>query len=868
MTSAAERIEALRARNPKAVELRDGGLARGRVDPELLRHARLELGADAAAEADLWWSDLVARRTPTGSCSTPHVAESCAPGSSAIPSARGGVGAGQRSARRRAPRDPSGRARQLAVDRRRDRTPRPRSRSSWSPARTRGWRRRRRRACAGSSARWGGFRQVAAESSAATAIRAAAATHAGREPQLDALPAGRVENWFPWLLAKLPLAPLRVALVDGGIEFEADAGEPFPAPDTDPVTLALAWHDGGPQRRQVSVRRGERTAVALNADEVELTTLAGRRFTVRRRRQPRRRARLLRGARGAPAGGRAGADGRGDPAARVGRWGWGEIGGPPGAGKTTALCAALDALEADGAVVLQHFFGRGPAWWDQRETVRRSLVAQLRAAIPDLPDPVTEGRQVAVRGSTTFIDTRARARGTARGRGRTAARRGRSWSRSTTRPPAAATSCGGHVRVEFSSLLPPGCGFIVASRAAGGVRDWLEDGDPYWRVEMSAVIREVTRAYIRVALGAAAARPRAGADRARRLRDDQPARRRDLAARIRDRQLGRRQRRCRRDPDGRRETIEFARRARARAAADRRRAARPAADALRSHGDRHAGRAARASAGADLGRRRAAGGPRRRLDRAAARDRRLDRHRPAGTADLSRLPASLLGTVPLGLRFAGEIAVARPGFTLADLLWAIPVDEWASSVSALNALWDLSCSPSRPVAGLREPRAELIERHGTTPLVSTDPGLASVPPPMKSRRLTAELARRPAQGRRRAVVLRAPRGRSCRRRRRHRACASTCARSAALTRRARQLGLHVVAADLDLAATVIDIAPVRDAVFALAARDDPVEDFPRSLVHELHARGVADARRTCTRRPRGAPGSTRGPRPAPTSTPC
>ena len=75
MSGPADRIEALRERNPGAAELALAVSLAVRVEPDLLRHARLLVGADATAEADLWWSDLVASQNSDGIMLAPDVAE-------------------------------------------------------------------------------------------------------------------------------------------------------------------------------------------------------------------------------------------------------------------------------------------------------------------------------------------------------------------------------------------------------------------------------------------------------------------------------------------------------------------------------------------------------------------------------------------------------------------------------------------------------------------------------------------------------------------------------------------------------------------------------------------------------------------------
>ncbi len=52
-----------------------GRLLAARVEPDLLRRARLLVNADVAAESDLWWSDLVATQNSSGLVLEPSVAD-------------------------------------------------------------------------------------------------------------------------------------------------------------------------------------------------------------------------------------------------------------------------------------------------------------------------------------------------------------------------------------------------------------------------------------------------------------------------------------------------------------------------------------------------------------------------------------------------------------------------------------------------------------------------------------------------------------------------------------------------------------------------------------------------------------------------
>src|SRR5215470_7580068 len=74
--TAAARITQLRAVHPAAAELATVCALAARVEPDLLRRLRLLLPrANAAAEADLWFSDLLAGRDATAIALDPLVAD-------------------------------------------------------------------------------------------------------------------------------------------------------------------------------------------------------------------------------------------------------------------------------------------------------------------------------------------------------------------------------------------------------------------------------------------------------------------------------------------------------------------------------------------------------------------------------------------------------------------------------------------------------------------------------------------------------------------------------------------------------------------------------------------------------------------------
>jgi WD40 repeat protein len=895
--TAAERIEALDARNPEAVELALAVALAVRVDPDLLRHARLMVGADAAAEADLWWSDLVAAQNPDGFILAPDVAEElrarlAQPQRRELRDAAWALVSSQHADAHLATRleelvnwlsiaggaDAEDRIEDLLVA----------SVDEWMASATE----------PAGGVRWilsalQRLPRAAAESPAATVIGAAAATHsAGEAPTLPAgaaLPSDALDNWYPWLLARLPTTTIAVTLIDGGIEFEG-SGQTVHAlavPQTDPVQLELTWHDGGPRRQQVRVIKGERTTVALHADEVEITTLAGQRSTIRRLGRPATSAGLdFAAVRAAhrPAGGLE--EIVGEIAQRVREVnGWVAISGDPGTGKTTALCAVLDSLEAEGYLVLQHFYGRGPSWWDEDATVVRSLVEQLRAAVPGLPAVEETVQPDGSNGGLNKRELRDLLSASAE-------RDGPRVVVAFDEPPVDSWDemRAWTWRMGWPSLMPGRSSFIVAGRWAAGVRDFLEDGDPYKSVNVTMTVRDaVCRAYVQslwdplvAALGVPAT-PRvafagfASEELTARLQDfgfepfgldgaiEAAVERCDAGVVV----LGDK-------PE--RDQIAFGRLCRERG--------RPLVVVLAGE---HAGwDEVQAVAGGelstadqifarDLGRPDLPGGEERVAGELAQRLRVLvwsfvdelialgegsiERVRPIvdwvaaqppGQASLETIPPSLTGAYPwaelgdVGWRLITAVAVAQPGFTFADLLWAAPLSEWpafAAAVARLHETHQLH-DPSGQLAALAAhpdvAPAVIVETYGALPLVSSDPHLAqSLPASVREESL-------PAAHRWLATAQDVLVGAATDYLARH-AMAHAVASGdvevvrglcdvSALTRQARRFGLQAVAADLALARTVVDdgsLEAVRDAVVALAGRNGAEADFPRLLYHEL-----------------------------------
>ena len=732
--------------------------------------------------------------------------------------------------------------------------------------------------------------RAAAESPAATVIGAAAATHATGEaptlPPAPRCPPTHCDNWYPWLLARLPTTAIAVTLVDGGIEFEGSGEKvhPLTVPQTDPVQLELTWHDAGPQRQQVRVTRGERTTVALRADVVDIITLAGQRSTIRRLGRPATSAGLDFAAVRAghrPAGGLE--DIVEQIAKRVREVdGWIAISGDDGTGKTTALCAALDALEAAGYVVLQHFYRRGPSWWDEDETVMRSLVAQLRAAVPELPKLEDVTSPPALRSNVGPKGRELEALLTM-----SADRDGPRVVVALDEPPA-----GGFdemrawmSRMALPSLVPPGSSFMLAGRYAGGVRDFLEDGDPYWRVDVLATVRDaVCRAYVQslwdpliAALGVPATprvafRGLATASLTARLQalgfaplppetplqdavercdasvvllGDKPAPSRSRSAacaasaaarswwsssaRPLGRHAGGGGRRPRRRGPDLRDRPRSPRRARSRRAHRRRARAAPARTrvAVRRRADR-------------ARRREDACAPDRRLGGVAAagagepRDDPAEPHRPTAVGRPRCLHRHVLAVV----------AVAHPGFTLADPLWRRPERSGLGSLGRWRSCTSCTCSVTRAGCSQRWPRQDvlpdaLVESFGSALLQLTDPHLADSIRPNLGDEGLADAHRWLAQAQdgrvgaapdylaRYAMAHAVASGNV-------EVVRGLCDESA-LTRQARRFGLQAVAADLPLARTLVGdrvLETIHDAVVALAGRGGGEADFPRLLYHD------------------------------------
>ena len=388
--SAAERIAALRACNPAAVDLAAACALAARVEPDLLRRLRLLVpGADAATEADLWFSDLLAGRDAAAIALDPLVgaalredlrAPSLVPLREAAVAEIGRSHAGAHWSVRLEERvhyldtaRPAGFAEDIddllvaALDRLRT-EPDPRGVARW---------------LLGAAGRHPAIR----DRTATRACEAAAALHLDRTaPDPALLAPSEAAAWLPWLTQSMPLVPAPVHLVDGAVVLGAshESAVPIDLPDTDPLVVEVRWHDGVAARSQLTrFRVGEPVQVETGARSVDLVSLTGTSYNLSpavslpagrfdhlkvglrpclaRESEVGRLVRMLREPR---YGGRAFA-----------------IAGRPGCGNSTLLVAVTDALVEAGTAVVEYFFTGA----DDAEAVTRSCLAQLAALYPRVP---------------------------------------------------------------------------------------------------------------------------------------------------------------------------------------------------------------------------------------------------------------------------------------------------------------------------------------------------------------------------------------------------------------------------------------------------------------------------------------------------
>ena len=290
MSDALELIEALLDDRPAAGALAEVLSLVVRAEPELIRQARLMLARerpeiesmDAAAEADLWFSGIVATEGPTGIVLDAEVAEILQ----------------QRLAEDQRLLELSW---NLIVTMHRDEpwSIRVEEFINWHAASGEDEKIEDlllaaggRLADAGSAkdpARWL-MRALlrlparARQSEAGRLLEVGAGARLDRRvtlPETD-LDREAVSSWLPWLLPQgLPRVALEVRMSSGVLDIAEELdppGESIELPDTDPLLLEVSWHDGtAPQQRHLQIREGEERRFPVSAKSVELRTVDGAR---------------------------------------------------------------------------------------------------------------------------------------------------------------------------------------------------------------------------------------------------------------------------------------------------------------------------------------------------------------------------------------------------------------------------------------------------------------------------------------------------------------------------------------------------------------------------------------------------------------
>lgn len=413
--TAPNRVERLRRLNPAAVTLAVLAATAVRVEPALLRRLRLLVPeADVGAESDLWSSGLLASASPLAVSFEPDCAELLRRelGSPAYDDLRGQANAVIEAAHTglhwslrleetinrlmlgsSPDLDQAEKLLYAAVGALRS----VEAGDGTDPVRV---------------ARWllGALGRLPAR---LRSTRAGVVAAVGAGIRLDGRFAGApgdgagVDAWMPWLLELAGIRDRHVtirfapdALVLNGTG--PDCAE-IRVPGTAPMVLNLTWHDGQVQHRRVEFHAGQTRQIPVSADQVELRDLTGAGYTVARPNRGRQGLRPpdgldFKGHRAAlrPCLGRSAELDRIVRAVRHDDAAVVTVAGPPGAGKTVLLGAALDELEAQGYAVADHFYGVEPRW-DAPPTVATSLMAQIRGAVTAPPaTPAWEGRRRAL----------------------------------------------------------------------------------------------------------------------------------------------------------------------------------------------------------------------------------------------------------------------------------------------------------------------------------------------------------------------------------------------------------------------------------------------------------------------------------------
>ena len=284
--TAKDRIDALREVNPAAVDLARACALAARVEPDLLRRLRLLLPrTDAGAEADLWFSDLLAGRDATGIALDPLVAELLREELRPANRARLREAVAAEIADRHAgahwsvrleerihlldvtrPPDMDARVDELLLAALRELAsePDPRGIARWLLGAT------------------GRFPRDVSPRLACRVSTAAAGMHLDRQaPPPGLLDAGETQAWLPWLIGSLPTVDVGVRLLDGCVVLGTDLLGPDAVtlprvPATDPLVVEIRWNDGvraGSQR--VRFRPDDPVQVETGSSTVTLVLLSG-----------------------------------------------------------------------------------------------------------------------------------------------------------------------------------------------------------------------------------------------------------------------------------------------------------------------------------------------------------------------------------------------------------------------------------------------------------------------------------------------------------------------------------------------------------------------------------------------------------------
>jgi WD40 repeat protein len=497
-SSAESRLARLRTRNSAAADLAAACALAVRVEPDLLRRLRLLLpNADAGAEADLWFSDLVAARDTTAMTLDPVVADLLRSWLSSSEMA-----ALRDAAWQQVSRSHTGSHWSVRLEERiryLDAAKPPGGEEEIEELLLAALDRLAKETTTHGVARWllgavGRLPRQVARGAAARATATAAALHVDRHTDPTAqLSAGESHTWLPWLLSSLTRVDAPVTLLDGAVVLGADgpASVPVPGvPDTDPLVLEVRWHDGTAARsRRVRFRIGEPVTVETGARSATLVSLAGTAAELTLDDESVVQAGGLRfddiKATLRPCLAREGelsllGKALTDPSYDSG---WVVVHGPAGHGCSTLLMAAADMVIAGGGAVIEHFFGRRSPATDDAGTVVRSCLAQLAARYPSFQpqqlDPETETGEP---GSAARLDAALRALA---GQGAFAkhplviALDGLGEDNAGSDAPRLRD-------LPFPSVLPAGVRYLVSATRFAAVRPYLHDFDRVLQINPDA----------------------------------------------------------------------------------------------------------------------------------------------------------------------------------------------------------------------------------------------------------------------------------------------------------------------------------------------------------------------------------------------